>query len=64
MTREPAKNPAAQSARVCLPSPRATTGANRNELQQHQAYLDSEAQHPIVGYKFGYRDQFGSITDN
>ena len=43
---------------------RAFTGANRNELQRRQANLDGAGQHSIVGYKFGYRHQFGSITDN
>jgi hypothetical protein len=43
---------------------RAFTGANRNELQRRQANLDSAGQHSIVGYRFGYRHQFGSITDN
>jgi predicted ATP-dependent serine protease len=42
----------------------AFTGANRNDLQRRQANLNSEGQHLIVGYKFGYRHQFGSITDN
>ena len=43
---------------------RAFTGANRNELQQHQANLDNEGQLSIVGYKFGHRHQFGLISDN
>ena len=43
---------------------RAFTGVNRNELQRRQANLNSEGQHLIFGYKFGYRHQFGSITDN
>ena len=64
MTREPAKNPAASIRARLLASPRAFTRANRNELQRRQANLDSDGQHSIVGYKFGYRHQFGSITDN
>ena len=43
---------------------RASAGANSNDPQQDQANLNGEGQHSIVGYKFGYRHQFGSITDN
>jgi hypothetical protein len=43
---------------------RVFTGVNNNERQQHQADLDGEGQHSIVRYKFGYRHQFGLITDH
>ena len=46
------------------PTASLSAGANSNDPQQDQANLNGEGQHSIVGYKFGYRHQFGSITDN
>ena len=64
MTREPAKNPAASIRARLLALAQSPNGTISNQLQQNQANLDCEGQHSIVGYKFGYRHQFGSITDN
>jgi hypothetical protein len=32
--------------------------------QQHQANLGSKGKHSMFGYKFGYRHQFGSFTQD